>query len=339
MSKNTRNSSSESSKSRNKLNIFFQNILFCKCGKFHEFEINFKKEHFIVFPCVSIQLVELNKTKDAHKKCDSCTQEISFDNGYCNIQRSKTLFFCEKCYKDKKYNNFNLNKKSFATISSIIFDNNNNNIKDNFREKLGNKFQNFIDKNTISDKNEFYNKNLSAIKLLQNFIEYLFHLRKLYNKENAIYQIITNFLEYSEHLIDIALNNIKVYDLYHFNKETVICSYSIERDKMLSYIDFELRYVNLLNNCEKQKYLSQEILKYICNKYKENNAINQNGIMHIERKYLKKIKINIKNEVFSKASAPSLNYLTILSGFSEIKNELEMIELKTGLKKLNEEIF
>ena len=57
--------------------------------------------------------------------------------------------------------------------------------------------------------------------------------------------------------------------------------------------------------------------------------------MHIERKYLKKIKINIKNEVFSKASAPSLNYFTILSGFNEIKNELEIIELKTGLKKLN----
>ena len=55
---------------------------------------------------------------------------------------------------------------------------------------------------------------------------------------------------------------------------------------------------------------------------------------------MKKIEeINIKNEVFSKALAVSINYLTISSVFSEINNELQIIKLKTRLAKLNGEIF
>ena len=82
------------------------------------------------------------------------------------------------------------------------------------------------------------------------------------------------------------------------------------------------------------------MLKYICNKYKERNSINEYGILVIKRKYLKEIKImNVKNEVFSKASAPSLKYLTISSTFTEINNELQIIKLKVEINKLNEEIY
>ena len=39
-----------------------------------------------------------------------------------------------------------------------------------------------------------------------------------------------NFVEYIEHLLDIASNNIQIYDLYHFNKETLIYSYLIREN-------------------------------------------------------------------------------------------------------------
>ena len=36
------------------------------------------------------------------------------------------------------------------------------------------------------------------------------------------YYYYSYFIDYSENLIDIAIKNINVYDLYHFNKETLI---------------------------------------------------------------------------------------------------------------------
>ena len=134
--------------------------------------------------------------------------------------------------------------------------------------------------------------------MLKNFIIYLCYLRKIYDDKNIIYKIISNFLEYSEHLLDIALNNIEIYDLYHFNKETIIYSYLIDDDKKISLNKFQSKYTNLLNKCEKKKYLSQKMLELICEKYEQKDAITPDVIFNIKNRYLKQIKINIKKEVF-----------------------------------------
>ena len=338
MSQNTQISSSESCITGSyKINSHYQFILSCKCGNFHELSIIFQKEHLIIFRCISFELAKLKSTNEVRKKCCCCINEISIEKDYCSIQKSETIFICENCYEEEKYKDFLLKKDNFAKISSIIFS---KNAHDDTRKRIKNKFKNFIANNNSSNKNKFYTKNLSEVELLQNFIEYLCYLRKLYNEKNEVYKIISNFLEYSEHLLDIASNNIQIYDLYHFNKETLIYSYLIEKQKEISLINFNWKYACLIDKCEQKRYLSQEMLKYICNKYKERNSIDENDIITIKRKYLKEIKnMNIKNEVFSRASAPSLNYLTISSAFAEINSELQIIKLKAGLNKLNEEIF
>ena len=86
--------------------------------------------------------------------------------------------------------------------------------------------------------------------------------------------MISNSLEYSEKLLDMASNNIQIYDLYHFNKESLIYSYLIGKNKEFSLGDFEFKYISLIDKCKQKRYLSQEMLKYICNKYKERNSIN-----------------------------------------------------------------
>ena len=322
-------------KTSKKVNLFYDNILSCKCGDFHEFKIIFGKEHIIFFSCTSAKLSKLEQTKKIHKKCDCCDGEISLEKDYCVPQKSKTFFICANCKENNKYKDIGFKKKSFLTKISIILDEND---KDDLRERMKDKFTKFINKNEIDNKNDFYNKNLSNVKLFRNFIIYLCYLRKIYNDKNIIYKIISNFLEYSEHLLDIALNNIEIYDLYHFNKETIIYSYHIDDDKRISLNEFKLKYTFLLDKCEKKKYLSQKMLELICKKYEQKDAISPEAIFNIKNKYLKQIKINIKKEVFSGASSAKLNYLTISSAFQEIKDELQLIKLKIGLNKLNGEI-
>ena len=337
MSQNTQISNSESNiKISKDIDSHYQFVLTCKCGQFHELEMIFQKEHLIIFPCISIKLEELKKTKEIRKKCDYCEIEINLENDYCSIDKSDTLFICENCYQNEKYKNFPLNEENFEKISTIFRKND----EDALRKRIRHKFINFITKNNISNKTNFYKTNLSKIKLLQNFIEYLCYLKKLYHKKNIIYKIIMNFVEYTEHLIDIASNNIQIYDLYHFNKETLIYSYLIKENDKFYLSDFKSKYSGLIEKCKQKRYLSKEMLKYICTKYKEKNSIIENNILNIENKYLKEIEeINIKNEVFSKASTVSINYLTISSIFSEINNELQIIKLKTRLTKLDGEIF
>ena len=337
MSKTTQISNSESNINISKeINSHYQFVLACKCGEFHGLEMIFKKEHLLIFPCISLKLDELKNNEEIRKKCDFCEKEINLENDYCNINKSDTLFICENCYQNGKYTFFNLNKENLEKISTIFSKND----EDDLVKRIKNKFINFIEKNNISNKTNFYKANLSKIKLFQNFIEYLCYLRKLYRKKNIIYKIIMNFVEYTEYLLDIAANNIQVYDLYHFNKETLIYSYLIGKNDEFHLSDFELKYSKLIVKCQQKKYLSREMLKYIFKKYKERNSITENNIINLNDKYLKEIeKTNIKNEVFSKASVVCINYLTISSVFSEIKNELKIIKLTTRLAKLDGEIF
>ena len=337
MSKNNQISNSESNaKISKEIDSHYQFVLTCKCGEFHELEMIFQKEHLIFFPCISLKLEELKKNEEIRKKCDYCEIEINLENGYCSIDKSDTLFICQNCYQNGKYINFFKRKENFEKISTIFSKND----EDALRKKIKNKFINFIAKNTISNKTDFYKTNLSKIKLLQDFIEYLCYLRKLYHKSNIIYKIIMNFIEYTEHLLDIATNNIQIYDLYHFNKETLIYSYLIKENDEFNLSDFISKYSELIDKCKKKRYLSREMLKYICKKYIEKNSITKKNILNIENNFLKKIEeINIKNEVFSKALTVSINYLTISSVFSEINNELQIIKLKTRLNKLDGEIF
>ena len=227
-------------------NFFIENILCCKCGYYHEFCVDFQKDYFIIFPCISIKLIELQSSKNFRKKCHFCKSIISIETDYLKQKKNKTIFICENCYKneckkkDSKYNNL-------KNISSIIFDENGN---DEIIKKIKNKFDDFIDEN--DDDNEFYKQNKTNIELLKNFIIYLCYLRKLYDEENKVYEIITNFLNYFEYLIDTASKNKQLYDIYHFNKEAIIYSYSIEKNEMFLSSKFKSQYRYLLKKCKKK---------------------------------------------------------------------------------------
>ena len=77
------------------------------------------------------------------------------------------------------------------------------------------------------------------------------------------------------------------------------------------------------------------MLKYIHNRYKEKGLVNEEKTEIMEEYYLKKEKIIIKNEVFSRASEPSKIFISISSMFREIQQNLDIIELKIGFNKLN----
>ena len=56
MSDKSKNSSKESTlQYSNNEKQYFKNILICKWGNIHEFNLIFKKEHYIVFPCCTVK--------------------------------------------------------------------------------------------------------------------------------------------------------------------------------------------------------------------------------------------------------------------------------------------
>ena len=102
MSDKSKNSSKESTlQDSNKEKQYFKNILICKCGNFHEFYIFFEKEHYIVFPCCSVKLSELNQSEEVSEKCSFCKDKISIDRDYFIKAHKNTSFVCESCKKKK----------------------------------------------------------------------------------------------------------------------------------------------------------------------------------------------------------------------------------------------
>ena len=148
---------------------------------------------------------------------------------------------------------------------------------------------------------------------------------------------MTNFIDYSENLIDIAIKNINVYDLYHFNKETLIYSYCNEEKKRFLSSKFKRNYEELLDNCSKGKYLSMEMLKYVFNNYKENNLVNNLESDLMESKYCKMKEINIGRTIFLEASRLRGKFLEIKSILYGLETDSEIINLKSSLIKLEGE--
>ena len=325
MSQKTKMSSEEKdSKKPNDDSFFFENILNCCCGKFHEFKSIFKKEHYIIFECGEFKLREFNSLKDFHEKCSVCKKDIIIERDYYEKNKESTVFICKNC-KEK-----DISDKKFNLITK-------KNIKEgNFRKSIKQKFINFIDNNGRQPENEFYSNNLSHIQLFSQFVIYLCFMRKLFSKENKIYKIISNFLEYSNELIDAATNNINIYDLYHFNKETIVYSYCNEKKKRFLSSNFKINYGELLAKCKKDKYLSIEMLKYVYRKYDEDKLVNNLEYDLMESKYIKKKEINSGKIVFLEASKLRLKYLEYKSILSDLEYDSEIINLKTELLKLEE---
>ena len=148
---------------------------------------------------------------------------------------------------------------------------------------------------------------------------------------------MTNFIDYSENLIDIAIKNINVYDLYHFNKETLIYSYCNEEKKRFLSSKFKRNYEELLDNCSKGKYLSMDMLKYVFNNYKENNLVNNLESDLMESKYCKMKEINIGRTIFLEASRLRGKFLEIKSILYGLETDSEIINLKSSLIKLEGE--
>ena len=317
------------SKSQHNDSIFFKNILMCKCGQFHELKLKFVKEYHIIFPCCKLKLSEINKLNDFHSKCNDCKAEIYIKKDYYEKTKQYTKFICEKCAW--KYTNKHKPERKFDLISNI------KEKEDIQRTSIKNKFIYFIEHNGKILENEFYNNNLSQVKLFQQFVDYLCFIRKLYSKENQIYKIIKNFIYYAEKFIDIAIKNINIYDLYHFNKRTVIYSYCNEAKIRFLSPNFKIIYNELLSNCLKGDYLSIEMFKYIYQKYEEDKLVNHLEFDLIDSKYCKIKEINFGKEIFLKATKLRLKYLDITSILSELENESEIINLKTEIMKLEEE--
>jgi len=160
----------------------------------------------------------LNESSDFHEKYSYCKEDILIYRDYYLKKENKTVFSCENCAKKE-----NLEKK-FHLISKK---------KDKVQIYMANKFQDFINKNGKIPENDFYKANLAHIQLFGKFMDYLIFLRTLYIKDNERYKIISNFLDYSENYVDSATQNIKIYDLYHFNKETIIYSYYNKKKKKI----------------------------------------------------------------------------------------------------------
>ena len=329
MTQNKEISSIESSIKNGNCKLYFQHILICKCGHYHEFYITFEKEHIINFPCISLKLSELNESKDVSLKCKDCNDEILINRDYCKKKKTKTVFICENCSQKKKRINMD-----FVKISSIFTKKDDD---DNFNKEMEDKLTNFINKNEKLMVNEFYQKNLNSIELLGKFIIYLCFLRKLYAPKNEVNKVIFNFLEYFNHLIDVASKNKQIYDIYHFNKETIIYSYlNNDNEKFLSN-EFKPLYTNLLFKCKNKRFLSLEMLKYIHEKYSEKKLVDNSKTTYMKLKYLKKEKIDVGREVFIKASDVSKAFLNIKSILIELNQELQSIKLKTKLIKLEDD--
>lgn len=312
---------------------YFQGIFTCGCKNLHEFSITFEKEYIISFSCKDIKnkLSELNKSNTLAKKCDVCKNEIIKESDFCNINEDNTQFVCANCKKSN--NNLNL-----IRISKIIKKERNKS-EENFRNTIIKKIDDFINNNGILKENEFYKKCLADIQLLKKFIIYLCFSNKLYGKKNKAYKIISNFLEYFNHLIDIAKTNIQLYDLYHFNKETIIYSFGYDEGKSFLSTQFEADYKELLNKCQKKRYLSLQMLRYIHEKYAEKGLANKIEKELMEIKYFKTEKIDSGENILSIASKISLKYLGIKKNLTEFINKLSTIELKTRFTKLEEELY
>ena len=137
--------------------------------------------------------------------------------------------------------------------------------------------------------------------------------------------------------MDIATKNINIYDLYHFNKKAVIYSYCNEAKKRFLSSNFKKNYDELLSNCLKGDYLSIEMLKYIHQKYQEEELVNHLESDLMKTKYCKIKEINFGKIIFLEATKLRLKYLDIKSILSELENESAIINLKTKIIKLEEE--
>ena len=304
--------------------MLLRSILVCNCGKLHEFKLYFEKEYFIAFSCGSVKLTQLNESNDYHEKCKKCGNEIAIENDYFEKSDKNTDFLCKKCHS-KKYENM-------LPISKLV------NKNDEKRAGMDNKFDYFINNNGKNEKSELYRNNLNHVQLLRKFIHYLFFLRKLYSKKSHEYGIISSFLEYSKELLDIATKNINIYDLYHFNKEVIIYGYLFDEKKKFLSPKFKSKYNKLLNKCEKKKFLSIEMLKYIYKKYEEAKLIDylENDLM--SEKYCKIKEIDIGRKVFLEATELRMKVLDTKLILSDLETDFELINLKSVISKLEDEL-
>ena len=308
-----------------------KNILICSCGKFHELSLRFQKKHYYIdYPCMNIKLSQIDELSDNHVKCKYCNKEISIDNDYYEKRKKKTIFICKNCLSSY-IKNEGKEEKELHLISEL------KNTNDEKRKYMAKKFTEFINNNG-KEENDFYNKNLEQFQLFQNFIDYLFFLRQLYSEKNKRNKIISNFLEYSENVIDIAIKNIKIYDLYHFNKEIVIYSYcNKDKDYFFSH-KFKNLYSKLLNNCKKGKYLSIEMFKYIYNKYDKKKLVDHRFSEVVLEKYCKIKKLDVGKQIFKEADELRMKYLNYKLLSSEMEYNIETINLKAKISKLEGEL-
>lgn len=319
--------------SNNLENSFFNHILVCKCGKIDEFSVIFKKELMFSFLCMDeeYKLNELNKAQNISQKCRDCKQEIIITDDFCKMNNQNIFFFCKNCKKQKKNKNNDLIK-----ISNVIYKE--DEADSNRRNIIMNKINNFINNNNKSDKDEFYNMNLINIELFKQFIDYLFLLRNLYIKNDRAKNIISNFLDYYEKLIDVASQNILIYDLYHFNKETIVYGYFYKNNIRFFSKKFRIKYKSLLFKCKKKRYLSLEMLKYINENYVLEKLSDRDETLWMKIKYFQEENIDIKRIIFPTVAQISFDYLHIQKAFSELEHRLETIELKVKITKLEDEL-
>ena len=302
----------------------FNSILKCKCGRIHEYKLKFKNGYIIIFPCDEMKLIEFDDSSIFHEKCNYCQKEIMISRDYYENNENETVFSCENCVKKDKL------EKRFYLISKN---------KDIMQSNMANKFPYLINNNGKMPENEFYRANLTHIQLLGKFVDYLIFLRTLYSKGNKKYKIISNFLDYSENLIDIAIKNRNIYDLYHFNKEAIIYSYCNDEKKRFLSSNFKKNYKELLDNCKKKKYLSMKMLEYIYKKYDEEKLVDHIEYDLMKSKYFKVKNIDIGKEIYLKASYLRINYLDFKSIISGLENDFEIINSKSTIIKLEEELL
>ena len=86
-----------------RLNKTFNQCYACKCGKFHQFYIEYMKQFNVVFICkskiYSIKMKDIYNHKDYSIKCAKCQNIITFNKGYFKNDDNKIKYKCESCKK------------------------------------------------------------------------------------------------------------------------------------------------------------------------------------------------------------------------------------------------
>jgi len=299
----------------------FKNILSCKCGVFHEFCLIYDNGFKINFLCTkkySINIENIYNNSNFCYKCKNCKENINFNNGYFRTKNQKVYFKCNLCFNEGK-------SQLYTKLIEYEVNNENNGLN------VLSKFKEFI-KPTNEIKNEFFIGNLKEINKIEKLLNYLIVIIRYFPKDNKTNIVINNFFNYFNILLEIAFNNIIIYDVYNFKKECNVYGDDFNNTEF-KYERFKEFYTNLYQKCLKKKYLSIQMMKFLDNKYYKNLSLPADYSIFIHHLF-KENKRNIQKEVLRICYLTSEYYRSLIRLVEQIESKCKICEIENKVNEL-----